>query len=99
MGELLQKGKTSRSDYYFQCGVSHYIKGEYDKAVTDFLKAMDMGPQNDAVSSACVYCAISFYRKKEHDKTVKYLYKYLEREPDGEHAIDVRRLILDLKVE
>ena len=95
---LHKKRKLSSADYYFQRGVAHYVKGAYDQAVTAFLKATDTGAQDDIVA-ACIYCAISYYRKKEYDKTVKYLYKYLEHEPDGQHAIDVRRLILDLEIE
>ncbi len=54
-----------KSEAYYNQGVAHAEKGETDRAISDFTKAIKMRPR---FGMAYYYRAMAYSRKKEYDQ-------------------------------
>jgi tetratricopeptide (TPR) repeat protein len=47
-------------------GLAYWKKGQYDQAVSDYTKALEINPRDDGA----YYCrGVAFYSKQEYDKS------------------------------
>jgi len=62
-----QKQIESRdAEFYYNRGNAYYDKGQYDQAITDFNKALEINPRYaDAYNNR----GFAYYLKKEYDKS------------------------------
>lgn len=60
------------STSYYNLGSIYYVKGEYDKAIVDFTKAIEIDPNG---ATAYKNRGFAYYAKKEYDRAWEDVYK------------------------
>jgi Tfp pilus assembly protein PilF len=62
-----QKQSESRdADFYFNQGIAYFITAQYDRAISDFTKAIEIDPK---LAVAYSNRGVVYYFKKEYDKS------------------------------
>jgi tetratricopeptide (TPR) repeat protein len=71
-------GESFRSYYFYSQGGINEIRGEYEQAILDYQKSLDLAPTDPLPKEGIGRC----YRKlKEHEKAEKSLQEVLKIEP------------------
>ncbi|MGB2862631.1 MAG: tetratricopeptide repeat protein [Sedimentisphaerales bacterium] len=88
-------GCKNSEDYYNQ-GDAYFKKGENDRAIAAFTKAIEKNP---GFANACYYRGMAYHRKKEHDQVISDYTRAIEINPQPAVAYAERALIYYIKKE
>ncbi len=72
-----------KDDAYINMGKSYNYKGEYDKALEYFQKAIELNPKNDDAYSGM---GVSYYQQKEYDIAIESYQKAIELNPKNDNG-------------
>lgn len=72
-----------RAQFYYSRGVSWYEKGEYDKAISDFTKAIELNPR---YSDAYINRGVVYGKKGQFDHGIADCSRAIELNPKGGSA-------------
>jgi len=61
-----KQGESRDADFYLSRGLAYAEKGQYDQAISDFTKALEINP---GYAGAYYSRGASYYFKKEYDKS------------------------------
>ncbi len=91
--QLEKRAKKERALSHYNLGVMYTKNEKYDKAISEFKKAVENDPSN-----ADAYYNLGYLHKKENDplNAAVYYRKYLELKPDATDARKVENLISEL---
>lgn len=56
-----------KAEDYYNRGDAHFKKGETDRAILDFTKAIEMNPR---FANAYYYRGMAYHRKKDYDQVI-----------------------------
>ena len=85
----LEQEPHEKARAYVQRGIAYGKKGEYDQAIADFAKALELEPNN---VSAYLNRGIAYIEKNDHDQAIADFTKDLELEPNNMFAYRNRGL-------
>jgi len=76
-----KQGERGDARFYHNWGDDHYRKGEYDRAISNYNKALEIDPRNDAVY---LNRGNAYARKGQYDQAISDYGKALEIDPKKE---------------
>jgi tetratricopeptide (TPR) repeat protein len=79
-----------KAEDYYNRGDAHFKKGETDRAIADFTKAIEKDPR---FANAYYYRGMAYHRKKEYDRVILDYSKAIEINPRFSIAYAERALI------
>jgi tetratricopeptide (TPR) repeat protein len=84
------------SEDYYNRGDARFKKGETDRAIADFTKAIEKNPR---FANAYYYRGMAYHRKKDHDRVISDYTKAIEINPRFAVAYAERALIYFIQKE
>ncbi len=83
-GCAISKGTKEYADQFFTQGEAWFKQGEYDLAIEDFTKAIEMAP--DGKDNSVVYYnrGLAYYRNRDYGRAIYDFDRALELTPKGE---------------
>ena len=70
--------KSTEADFNKPQGFSNLLKGQYDNAISDFTKAIEMDSRN---ANAYYYRGVAYQRKSENDRAISDFSRAIEIDP------------------
>ena len=81
------------AEFYFKRGVEHEEKGQYDRAITDFTKALELNPRLAKV----YYKGNAYLKKGQYDKAITDFNKALELDPQYARSYLGRAIVYTMR--
>lgn len=89
-----KRKREAEAEEFYNSGVKHAEKGEFDKAIEQFNKAIELNP-----NSAGLYNnrGVSYFRKQNFDQAIRDYNKAIELNPNHFLAYYLRGLVYQIK--
>lgn len=90
-----QKLEPENEWVYYYLGNLHLRQGAYDQAVSAYSRALEINPKH---STTYYLLAVSLTRLKKMDDALQASLHYMQLEPNGEYAKEMKSLIMAVKL-
>lgn len=92
--EIILSQIVDNPDLYFHTGCAYEAEGNIDKAISNFLKAVNV---NEAYYPAYKKLALCFMARGENEDAIEYFEDYLQFDLSDEEKEDINKVIARLK--
>ena len=87
VGEKITLKEPKDSETYINRGTAYADKGQYDKAIADYTKAIEINPKD---ARAYIIRGVTYYRKGQYDQAISDYTKAIEINPKDARAYIIR---------